>query len=125
MRDRISEEAGALKRETLENAAGMFARLDDRAFDAEARAQQGIVGAVITVVVVGVVGLVGMLIFSEIIGAVPLDIEAGRTDPANATDMEIAAANLEGGFGSAMELLPIVLIVLVASLVIAVIARFR
>lgn len=125
MRDRIREEADALKRETLENAADMFARIDDRAFDADGRAQQGIVGAVITVVVVAVVGIVGMLIFSEIIDAVPLDIQAGRTDTANATDMEIAAAELESGFGSAMELLPIVLIVLVASLVIAVIARFR
>lgn len=115
-------EASALKDETLAIAAMMFAMLDDTVFnpsgglsnDSRAQMGGGIVNTVITVVIVGVVGIVGILIFSEVDQAV--EVTGNLSDSAD---------QLSDGFGSAMELLPIVLIVLVASLVIAVIARFR
>lgn len=113
-------EASALKDETLAIAAMLFAMLDGQmagdglANDSRAQVGGGIVNTVITVVIVGVVGIVGILIFSEVDQAV--EVTGNLSDSADA---------LSSGFGSAMELLPIVLIVLVASLVIAVIARFR
>ena len=110
-------EASALKEETLAIAATLFAMLDQQqGFAADSRAQMGngIVQSVITVVVVGVVGIVGILIFSEVNQAIEVSGDLGES-----------ATALEDGFGSAMELLPIVLIVVVASLVIAVIGRFR
>lgn len=110
---RCKEEASALKSEWLLAMLQMFAILDDP-FSKDTRAQNGIVNTVITVVVVGVVGIVGILIFAEVDAAIEVD--------GNLSD---SAADLEDGFGSAMELLPIVLIVMVASLVIAVISRFR
>jgi hypothetical protein len=112
-------EAGAIKEDTLAIALSMFAMLDQELFGQDSRGQamsDGIVGSVITVVVVGVVGIVGILIYSEVNTAISLP-----------TDSNLASAQtgLTDGFGSAMELLPIVLIVVVASLVIAVIGRFR
>lgn len=111
-------EAHALKQETFAVAVSLFAMLDQASFDANQRAQMsgGIVGSVITAVVVGVVGIVGILIFSEVNQAISLPSGSNLTS---------AQTGLEDGFGSAMELLPIVLIVLIASLVIAVISRFR
>jgi len=93
--------------------------LDQELFGQDSRGQamsDGIVGSVITVVVVGVVGIVGILIYSEVNTAITLPTDSGLSS---------AQTGLTDGFGSAMELLPIVLIVVVASLVIAVIGRFR
>jgi preprotein translocase subunit YajC len=76
----------------------------------------GQVGTVIAVVVIGVVGLVGILIFAEVREALPT-IE--NNNLSNSSDA------LADGFGGAMELLPVVLIVLVASVVIGVVQRLR
>ncbi len=74
----------------------------------------GIVETVITVVVVGIVGIIGILIFSEV------------DDNINVTgDLASSQTNLSDGFGDAMELLPVVLIVLVAALVILAIGIMR
>jgi len=113
-------EGRELKQETLMRAVAMLAQLDAMASGSgerrQARAQQGIVGAVITAVVVGVVGIVGLLIFSEVNQTISLPSGSNLTD---------TQTNLEDGFGSAMDLIPIVLVVLIASLVISVISRFR
>lgn len=90
-----------------------------------AHAKGGQVDTVITVVVVAVVGVVGLLIYSEVEGALPLDVQGARNDPGNASTLENASASVGDGFGDAIDLVPIVLIVLVAALVIGVIQRFR
>jgi len=113
-------EGREIKEETLLRAVAMRAQLDAMASGSgerrQARAQQGIVGAVITAVVVGVVGIVGLLIFSEVNQTIELP---------SGSNLSSTQTNLTDGFGSAMDLLPIVLVVLIASLVISVISRFR
>jgi len=79
----------------------------------EARAQTG---AVLTVVVVGVVIIVGILIYSQIQSALPA--------PSN-NSLSNASENATDTFGDAMELAPVILIVLIASVVLAVVQRFR
>ena len=74
------------------------------------------VGTIISIVVIGVVTLVGILIFSEIQQSLP-----AATDPA----LENASDGVVGGFGDAMQLVPIVMLVLVAALVIGVVQRMR
>ena len=71
-------------------------------------------GTVIAVVVIGIVALIGILIFGEVNAAMPSD------HPLNSTADEIV-----GGFGDAMGLVPIILLVLLASVVIGVVQRMR
>jgi len=81
---------------------------------------------IITVVVIGVVALIGILIFAQIEDALPDDVL--YNDPANESDptsLGNASEGLVTGFGDAMELVPIVLLVLVAALVIGVVQRMR
>lgn len=78
---------------------------------------------VISVVVIGVVALVGLLIFDQVRSSVPesaLEDDAGEQNEFGA-----AVEGLVDGFGSAIELVPIVLLVLVAALVIGVVQRMR
>lgn len=74
------------------------------------------VGTVISVVVIGVVALIGILIFAQIEDALPA---------IDNTDLDASATEVTDGFASAMELVPIVLLVLVAALVIGVVQRMR
>ena len=74
------------------------------------------VGTVISVVVIGVVALVGILIFSQVNDALPT---------LNNDQLNQSTTNVTEGFASAMELIPIVLLVLVAALVIGVVQRMR
>ena len=71
-------------------------------------------GTVIAVVVIGVVTLVGILIMSEVNDALPTD------HALNGTSDDIIT-----GFGDAMGLVPIIMLVLLASVVIAVVNRMR
>jgi len=71
---------------------------------------------IIAVITIGTVGLVGTLIFAEVMGSLP--------DPDNAQLNNSSYGILEG-FSGAMDLLPVVLIVLVASVVIGVVSRLR
>jgi len=73
-------------------------------------------GTVIAVVVIGIVGLVGVLIFGEVWNAMPMS----SGDP-----LYSEAEAIVGGFGDAMGLLPIILLVLLASVVIGVVQRMR
>jgi len=76
----------------------------------------GQVGTIISVVVIGVVGLIGILIFAQINSSLP----SPESSQLNATQTGVT-----DGFASAMELLPIVLLVLIAALVIGVVQRMR
>lgn len=79
-----------------------------------ARAQQA--GTVIAVVVIGVVALVGLLIFGEVWNALPM--QSG--DPLYNESQSIVS-----GFGDAMGLVPIILLVLLSAVVIGVVQRMR
>jgi hypothetical protein len=73
-------------------------------------------GTVISVVIIGVVALIGILIFAQIENSLPT---ISNSELANSSDA------VTTGFGNAMELVPIVLLVLVAALVIGVVQRMR
>ena len=75
------------------------------------------VGTIISIVVIGIVTLIGILIFAQVSEALP-ELE---TDSA----LDNAMTEVTSGFAGAMELVPIVLLVLVASLVIGVVQRMR
>jgi hypothetical protein len=74
------------------------------------------VGTVISVVVLSVVALVGVLIIAQINSALP----AIDNSQLNSTSGAILS-----GFNGAMQLFPVVLLVLVASLVIGIVQRLR
>lgn len=80
-----------------------------------AASNRGQVGTVITVVTIGIVAIIGILIYAQ--------VDSSLGTPAN-SDLANASESVTGGFGDAMSLVPVVLIVLVASLVIAVVQRF-
>ena len=71
---------------------------------------------IISVVVIGIIALIGILIFATVSDALP-EIES--------TELDAASTSVTEGFASAMELVPIVLLVLVAALVISVVQRMR
>jgi len=71
---------------------------------------------IISVVVVGVVALVGTLILAQVEGALPT-IENNQ--------LANSSTSILDGFAGAMELVPVVLLVLVAALVIGVVQRMR
>lgn len=73
-------------------------------------------GAVLTVVVVGIIIIIGILIYAEIEDALPT--------PSN-NDLSNASDNATGTFGDTMELAPVILLVLIASVILAVVQRFR
>jgi len=76
---------------------------------------RGQVGTIIAVVTIGIVAIIGILIYSQ--------VNDSLATPSN-TELANAQSNVTGGFGDAMQLVPVVLIVLVASLVIGVVQRF-
>ena len=71
---------------------------------------------VISVVVIGVVALVGILIFAQVNDALPT--------PEN-TDLADSQDAVTEGFGGAMELVPVILIVALATLVIGYVQMMR
>ena len=71
---------------------------------------------IISVVVIGVISLIGILIFAQIEESLPT---------ISNTQLSNTSGNLSEGFANAMELVPIVLLVLVAALVITVVQRMR
>jgi len=73
-------------------------------------------GTVISVVVIGVIALIGILIFAQVSDALPT---------IDNTELSNAQTGVTDGFANAMELIPIVLLVLVAALVIGVVQRMR
>jgi len=77
--------------------------------------ERGQVGTVIAVVTIGIVAIIGILIYSQVNGALA---------PPENEQLANSSDSVTDGFGSAMQLVPVVLIVLVASLVITVVQRF-
>ena len=98
-------------------------RMDETEFedgnDLVSRARNA--GTVISVVVIGVVALVGLLIFGEVYNAMPLDSEVFGSEGA----LEGVPDDILAGFSDALGLVPIILIVLLASVVIGVVQRMR
>jgi len=78
--------------------------------------QAGQVGTIISVVVIGVVALIGVLIFARVNSSLPTP-----SDPRLAN----ASTEVTDGFAGALELVPVVLLVLIAALVIGVVQRMR
>lgn len=74
------------------------------------------VGTIISVIVIAVVALVGTLILAQVEGALPT-IENNQ--------LANSSTAITEGFSGAMELIPVVLLVLVAALVIGVVQRMR
>lgn len=71
---------------------------------------------IITVVAIGIVSAIGILIYSQ----VSQSLQRPQNEQLNGS-----LTNVTEGFGSAMDLVPTVLIVLVAALVIGVVQRLR
>jgi len=83
-------------------------------------------GTIISVVVIATVGLVGVLILSRVNGALPKDaLYDGAETEENLTQLGDSSTAIIDGFSGAMELVPVVLLVLVAALVIGVVQRMR
>lgn len=74
------------------------------------------VGTIISVIVIAVVALVGTLILAQINSALP---------EISNTQLNSSSQSILDGFSGAMELVPVVLLVLVAALVIGVVQRLR
>ena len=74
------------------------------------------VGTIISVVIIGVVSLIGVLIFAQVSESLPA---------IDNTQLSDASTSVTDGFAGAMELIPVVLLVLVAALVIGVVQRMR
>ena len=72
--------------------------------------------AILTVVIVGALIIVGILVYGEIESSLPA--------PQN-NDLSNASDNATSTFADSMEFAPVILIVLVASIVLAVVQRFR
>jgi hypothetical protein len=75
-----------------------------------------IVGTMLTAVTIGLVIIVGILIYGEVESALPSPDQQSLSD---------AQSNATETFGDSMELAPVVIIVLIASLIIGVVSRFR
>jgi hypothetical protein len=74
------------------------------------------VGTVISVVVIAVVALVGVLVLAQVESALPT---------IDNTELSNTQTSILDGFAGAMDLIPVVLLVLVASLVIGIVQRLR
>lgn len=123
----VSEKLSAKKLQFLAFFEFMLAFLDHREELGEAVAERHFSGdtrlsraaqtsTVIAVVVIGVVAIIGILIYAQVQSALPA--------PQN-SDLNNSSNSVTEGFGGAMELVPVVLIVLVASVVIGVVQRLR
>lgn len=78
---------------------------------------------IVAVVIIGIVALIGLLVFDQVYNAIPqsaLEDDGGELNQFGETVEAVV-----GGFGSAIELVPIVLLVLVAAIVISVVQRMR
>jgi len=94
-------------------SAGVAPELDPTAGPVHRAAQ---VGTIISVVVISVVALVGLLVLAQISEALPT---------INNPQLNDSQGAILGGFAGAMDLVPVVLLVLVASLVIGIVQRLR
>ncbi len=110
---------------TILPSARRFARDRVGTVDADAGPVRRAANAsqIISVVVIGVVALVGTLIFSQIYETIPTEVLEDAEGESTAYGESVEG--LVGGFGGAMELVPVVLLVIIAALVISVVQRMR
>ncbi len=80
-------------------------------------------GIVISVVVIGVVSMVGILIFAQVSDAMPAMSTNQSHD--NYSPLASTLTSITDGFGNAMSFVPIIMLVLLASVVIGVVQRMR
>jgi flagellar biosynthesis protein FliR len=73
-------------------------------------------GTVLTVVTLGITILIGILVYSEVQNSLP--------SPSN-NQLDNASTNATDTFAQAMELAPVIMIILLAAVVLAVVQRFR
>jgi len=88
----------------------------------------GQVGTVISVVVIAVAALVGVLVLARVNSALPSDAlyqDGKAQDDANRTALGNSSQAIVDGFSGALDLIPVVLLVLVATLVIGIVQRLR
>lgn len=101
----------------LQHREDLGEAMAERKFNTNTRlGQVGQVATVVTVVAIGVVSVIGILIYAQ--------VSESLSRPAD-TELNNSMSNVTDGFGSAMDLVPTVLIVIVASLVIGVVQRLR
>jgi hypothetical protein len=74
------------------------------------------VDTVLAVVTIGVVAIIGILVYAEIEASLP---SISNTSLSNSSD------DITSGFGDAMSLIPVVLLVLVSSVVIGIVSQLR
>lgn len=100
------------------DALEMFAESKaEQMFEGDTRlSKAGQVGTVLTVVTLGLTIILGILVYSEVKTALPTP-----SDP----ELENASTNSTSTFSDAMELAPVIMIVLLAAVVLAVVQRFR
>ena len=89
--------------------------LGKRVADGRWREARQMADRMLTVVILGVVIIVGILVYGQIESALPAPDNTNLADAQN---------NTTDTFGSAMELAPVVLLVIIASLILAVVRRF-
>jgi hypothetical protein len=94
--------------ESTDNSGGLISR-----------AQQA--GTIISVVVIGIISLIGLLIFGEVFSALPLNDDVFASGGA----LEGIPSNIVSGFGDALGLVPVILLILLASVVIGVVQNMR
>jgi len=125
--EKIGELAHSKKAQVVAFFEFMLAFLDHREELGEAVAERHFSGetrvsraaqtaSVIAVVSIGVTSVIGILIYSQVQTALP------APENQNLSDSQDAVTE---GFGGAMELVPVVLIVLIASVVIGIVQRLR
>lgn len=101
-------------------AAKRYADIDEPADTCLGRAAQA--ARLITVLILAVIAIVGVLIYDSVLDALG---DPSTTNAENRTQLENATVSVTEGFGSALDLVPVLLIVLVAALVIGVVSRLR
>lgn len=103
--------------------AAAEARTEDR-FNTETRIGRAMqTGTIITAVTLGMTILIGILIYDAVHESLPTG--GDPNDKANNTELQNADINATEDFAGAMELAPVVILVMVAALILAVVQRFQ
>lgn len=101
----------------LNAAEALGERKAEAKFDGDTRLGRAAqTGTVLTVVTLAITAIIGILVYAEVQSALP--------SPQN-QELNNASTNVTEGFGQSMELVPAILVVLLAAVVLAVVQRFR
>jgi len=124
MRTKLKTAAGRVSARM--NAAERYAesRVGDRFDTSTVAGRVAQTGTVLTVVTLGITILVGILIYDQVYNALSIS-DAQNKDAVNRSSLENASVESTDTFGQAMELAPVIMIILLAAVVLAVVQRFR